>query len=449
MVISDDRRIRHPGRSVVACFGGLILIGAALLTLPVSHSEIGATVTWSDAFFTAASAVTVTGLVVVETGPIWSPFGELVILSLIQIGGLGIMTLAGFLGILFTRRIGIRGRVLAGVEIGLTELGTLRNLIRDLVVFVVISEFIVAVLLTIRFALEGGRGILQSTYLGVFHAVSAFNNAGFSTLDGGLERYRDDWYMSLVVAAAFIVGGIGFPVVFELRQAWRRPREWSLHTKVTLASTAVLLFGGTVMVAAVEWNNAGTIGGAPVADRILASFFQSATARTAGFNTVPIGELRTPTLVVFLLLMVIGASSASTGGGIKTSTFALVIRATVAELRGDAEATVFSRRTPKGLERRALSLVIAALGAIGTATFLLTWFEPDLGAIDLLFEVASAFGTVGVSTGLTADLSGPSRAVIVVLMFVGRVGPITFGTAVLLRPQQQRYGYASEGLIIG
>lgn len=449
MVLSDDRRIRHPGGLIVVGFGLLILLGAALLTLPVSHSEPGTTATWGDAFFTAASAVTVTGLAVVDSGPTWSPFGEMVILVLIQIGGLGIMTLAGFFGIVFTRRLGIRRRILVGTEIGLTELGTLRNLIRDLVIFVVISEVIIAFLLTVRFAFEGGRGISGSIYLGVFHSVSAFNNAGFSTLEGGLERYTGDWFMSVVVAGAFIVGGIGFPVVFELRRAWRRPHEWTLHTKVTLATTAFLLVGGTLMLAAVEWNNAGTIGGSPTGEKILASFFQSATSRTAGFNTVPIGELRTPSLMVFLLLMVIGASSASTGGGIKTTTFALAVRATIAELRGDPGATAFSRRIPKELERQALSLVIAALGAIGTATFLLTWFEPERPAVELLFEAASAFGTVGVSTGLTPDLSTPSRVVIMLLMFVGRVGPITFGTAVLLRPQQQRYGYATEGLIIG
>ncbi len=202
-----------------------------------------------------------------------------------------------------------------------------------------------------------------------------------------------DWYLNLVVVAAFIVGGIGFPVVFELRRAWRRPREWSLHTKVTLATTALLLFGGTLMVAAVEWNNAATIGGALVGDKVMTSFFPSATSRTAGFNTVPVGELRTPSLLIFLPLMVIGA--------------------------------------------------------VGTATFLLTWFDPNLPAVDLLFEAASAFGTVGMSTGLTPELSAPSRVLIIVLMFVGRVGPITFGTAVLLRPQQQRYGYASEGLTVG
>ncbi len=449
MVLSDDRRIRHPGGLVVAGFGALILLGSALLTLPVSHSQVGATATWGDAFFTAVSAVTVTGLAVVETGATWSPFGQLVILALIQIGGLGIMTLAGFLGIVFTRRLGIRGRMLAGTEIGLTELGTLRNLIRDLVAFMAVSEVTIAVLLTARFLREGGRGVLGSVYLGVFHSVSAFNNAGFSTFDGGLERYIGDWYMSVVVAGAFIVGGIGFPVVFELWRVWRRPREWSLHTKVTLVTTAALLAGGTAMLAAAEWNNAATIGDVSTGDKLLASFFQSATARTAGFNTVPIGELRAPSLLIFLLLMVIGASSASTGGGIKTSTFALVIRATMAELRGDPEATAFSRRIPSGLERQALSLVIAALGAIGTAAFLLTLFEPGQPPIELLFEAASAFGTVGVSTGLTADLSAPSRLVIMILMFVGRVGPITFGTAVLLRPEQKRFGFATEGLIVG
>jgi potassium uptake TrkH family protein len=434
---------------VVACFGGLILLGSLLLTLPVSRSGVGPAATIGDAFFTAASAVTVTGLAVVDTAPTWSPFGELVILFLIQIGGLGIMTLAGFLAIVFTRRLGVRGGMLVGAEIGLSDLGALRGLVRNLVVFVAGSELVITVLLTVRFALEGERSLLRSLYMGLFHAVSAFNNAGFSTIDGGLERYASDWFVSLVITAAFVIGGLGFPVVFELWQHWSHPRRWSLHTKVTLTMTVALLAVGTAAIAAVEWDNGATIGEEAPATKILASFFQSATTRTAGFNTVPVGELRFPTLLLFLLLMVVGASSASTGGGIKTSTLAVVIKATVAELRGDPEATMFARRIPESLERRALSLVIAALGAIGTATFLLTVFDPDLPAIDLLFEAASAFGTVGLSTGLTPDLSGASRVVIVVLMFLGRVGPITFGSAVLLRPQLKRYGFAEEGLIVG
>ncbi|MDH3293159.1 MAG: TrkH family potassium uptake protein [Acidimicrobiia bacterium] len=359
------------------------------------------------------------------------------------------MTLAGFLAIVFTRRLGVRGGLLAGTEIGLTDLGSLRGLIRNLVVFVAASESVVAMLLTVRFALEGERSFPRSLYLGVFHSISAFNNAGFSTLDGGLEHYTSDWFVGLVIAAAFVIGGIGFPVVFELARHWRRPPHWTLHTKVTLTMTAILLGVGTAAVAVVEWNNAATIGGHSFGTKLLASFFQSATVRTAGFNTVPIGELETPTLILFLLLMVIGASSASTGGGIKTSTFAVVIRATIAHLRGDPEATVFSRRIPDALERRSLSLVVAALGAVGTATFVLTVLEPDLPAIGLLFEAASAFGTVGVSTGVTPELGGLSRVVITILMFLGRVGPITFGSAVLLRPQVKRYGFAEEGLIVG
>lgn len=432
---------------VVAGFAAVILVGTELLSLPIAH-ENRQPVPWFDAFFTAVSAVTVTGLGVVDTAPTWSPFGEFVILVLIQIGGLGIMTLAGFLGIIFTRRLGVRTGMRAGAEIGFTDLGTIRNLLQRLVVFVAISEIVFAILLSAGFVLDG-EGLLHGVYLGVFHSISAFNNAGFSIIDGGLEGYADDWFVSLVVAFAFIVGGIGFPVVFELQERWRRPRRWSLHTKVTLAMTATLLAVGTAMLAVVEWSNNATLGSLSPTDKVLAAFFQSATARTAGFNTVPIGELRPASWLVFILLMVVGASSASTGGGIKTSTFAVVIRSTLAEFRGDRRATLFNRRIPRSVERQALSLVVAALGGVGTAAFVLAYLEPDLPALELLFETASAFGTVGVSTGLTAELGGPARLVLVGLMFLGRVGPITFGTAILLRAQPKRYEFAEEALIVG
>ncbi len=444
----SEQRIRHPGVLVVAGFAALILVGTELLSLSIAH-ENRQPVSWSDAFFTAVSAVTVTGLGVVDTAPTWSRFGEFVILVLIQIGGLGIMTLAGFLGIIFTRRLGLRTGMRVGAEIGFTDLGTVRNLLQKLVVFVALSEIVFAVLLSASFVLVEGEGLVHGTYLGVFHSISAFNNAGFSILDGGLERYADDWFISLVVAFAFIVGGIGFPVVFELYERWRSPQRWSLHTKVTLAMTFTLLTFGTAMLAVVEWSNDATLGSLSPPDKMLAAFFQSATARTAGFNTVPIGELRPASLLVFILLMVVGASSASTGGGIKTSTFAVVIRSTLAEFRGDRQATLFNRRVPRSVERQALSLVVAALGGVGTAAFTLAYLEPDLPALELLFETASAFGTVGVSTGLTTELGGPARLVIIGLMFLGRVGPITFGTAILLRAQPKRYGFAEEALIVG
>ncbi len=449
--VERDRRIDHPGLLVVGCFGALIALGTALLWLPASHTESaqGVDISVGDAFFTAASAVTVTGLVVVDTGTAWSSFGEMVLLGLIQIGGLGIMTMAGFVGIALNRRLGVRSGLLAGEELGVSDLGVLRHFIRNLVVFVVAAELVVAVLLTGRFLVDDDPGVWQAIHLGVFHAVSAFNNAGFSIFDGGLERYVGDWYVNVVIAGAFIVGGLGFPVVFELRRRWRQPSTWSLHTKVTLAVSALLLLGGAVLIAIVEWSNAETLGELSTGDSLVAAMFQSATARTAGFNTLPIGSMRTASWLVLVLLMVIGASSASTGGGIKTSTFAVVVKSTFAEFRRDSTPTMFEREISPEQQRRALALVVAALGTVGTATFLLTALQPDLPFGELLFEAASAFGTAGISTGVTTALDGLARVVIVVLMFLGRVGPLTFGTALLLRQEPKRYGFAQEQLIVG
>ncbi|MGH1504041.1 MAG: TrkH family potassium uptake protein [Acidimicrobiales bacterium] len=444
----DDKRITRPGALIVAYFGATIALGTVLLSLPVAHRAGAEGVGWSDAFFTAASAVTVTGLVVVDTGASWSPFGELVLLALIQIGGLGIMTMAGFVGLIVNRRLGVRSGLRAGAEIGLTHLGVLRTLIRDLVVFVVVAETVVAALLTVRFMIQG-ISPFRAFHLGVFHAVSAFNNAGFSIFRTGLEGYVGDWFVCLVIVAAFVLGGLGFPVVFELARSWRTPRRWSLHTKVTLAVTGLLLAVGTAAIAVIEWTNPATMGGLPADERVLSAFFQSATTRTAGFNTLDLGAMRPASWLVFVPLMVIGASSASTGGGIKTSTIAVAVRSTLAEVRGDRHTTLFERTIPIGLQRQALSLVMAALATVGAATFALAVLQPSVPLGELLFEAASAFGTVGVSTGVTTELSGLGRAVVIVLMFIGRVGPITFGTAVLLRPEPKRFSYPNEELLVG
>ncbi len=402
-----------------------------------------------DAFFTASSAVTVTGLVVADTGETWSRFGQVTILVMIQIGGLGIMTLAGVASVFLNRRLGLKQGRLVSAEIGLSGISELKPLFATLVRYTFGTELLVAVLLTFRFLAEGGHGLGGSVYLGVFHSVSAFNNAGFSVLAGGLEPYATDWFLSLVVAGAVIAGGLGFPVAMELWSRWRNPRTWSLHSKLTVSMSLGLLAIGTILLLVVEWTNPKTLGPLGAGNKLLVAFFQSATARTAGFSTVPIGSLRDASLLVLILLMVIGASSASTGGGIKTSTFMVVVRSAMAELRGDEEATLFGRRIAPRLQRKAFSLVVAALGTVGTATFLLSVLLPELSLNDLLFEAASAFGTVGMSTGVTAQLNTAAKFVIIVLMFVGRIGPITFGSAILLRSRRHQFRYPEEELLIG
>lgn len=442
------KRPTHPGALIVAGFLLTIGIGTALLALPISHRD-GVAVSFGDAAFTATSATTVTGLVVTDTRTVWSPFGESVLIVLIQLGGLGIMALAGLIALAVNRRLGLRAANVVASELGVSGRGAVRPLLGRIVRFVIVAETATAALLFVRFASDDTITITRALHLSVFHAVSAFNNAGFSIIDGGLERYVGDWWINLVIAGSFTLGGIGFPVVFELRERWRSPQKWSLHTKLTLSTSALLLFAGTVMLAVSEWTNPATIGSRSTADKILASGFQSATARTAGFNTVPISELRDASLMVLILLMVVGAGSASTGGGIKTSTLAVVIRSTLAEFRGDARPSIFHRSIGDATQRHALALVVAALSTVGTATFILAMFDPAIETVDLLFESASAFGTVGISTGVTDQLDTIGRLVIIALMFIGRVGPITFGTAIFTRSRQHLFDYPQEPVIVG
>lgn len=441
-------RQAHPGRLVVLGFIVVIAVGTLLLWLPAS-AEPGRRVGLVDALFTATSAVCVTGLSTLDTGSTFSLFGEVVILGLIQVGGLGLMTIASIITLALSRRMGIRRGLLAGAEIGSLEFGELRPIIRSIVAFTFATEAVVAAVLGLRFWAGGWDGP-ASAYLGVFHAVSAFNNAGFSNLQGNLERFVGDPAVNLVVPAAVILGGIGFPVVLELVREHRHPRRWSLHTKLTLTATGLLLVIGTLAVLAIEWTNPATLGPLDLPEKLLASFFQGTTPRTAGFNTVPMGELRGSTLLVMVLFMVIGGSSGSTAGGIKTSTFAVVVWTTIAELRGDPEVSAFERRIPVALQRQAVAIVIAATGVVGTATFLLSLAMPahtPLG--DLLFEAASAFGTVGLTTGITPVLSDGGKLLLSFLMLLGRVGPTTLGAALLFRRTRQRFRYPEERLMLG
>jgi trk system potassium uptake protein len=440
---------RHPGRLVVTAFVVVIALGTALLRLPVAW-EPGQQVSLVDALFTATSAVCVTGLVTLDTGTSWSLFGELVILFLIQLGGLGIMTIASIATLLVFRKLRISSGLLVGAETGVVDRGQLKPVLRAIVAFTFITEAVVAAILTVRFWAEGTWGFASAAYLGVFHAVSAFNNAGFSNLDGGLQRFVGDPFINLVVPLAFILGGIGFPVVAELRGNPRRPRRWSLHTKLTLSATGLLLAFGMAAILAMEWTNPTSLGGLGGPQKVLTAFFQSATPRTAGFDTVPMADLRLATLLLIVLFMVVGGSSGSTAGGIKTSTFAVLLWTSKAELRGDDEVTAFGRRIPAALQRQALAIVIVGVGVIGTALFTLALLMPDgTPLLDLLFETVSAFGTVGLSTGITPELTGPAKGLVCALMLFGRLGPITLGSALLFRRSRRRFGYPEERLMIG
>jgi potassium uptake TrkH family protein len=432
---------------VVGGFGLAVLVGTLLLMLPVAQTGID----WTDpvtALFTATSAVCVTGLVVVDTGTYWSTFGEVVILALIQVGGLGTMTLASLLGLAISRKLGLRARVTAATETKAVGLGDVRGVVLGVARTSLVVELAVAVVLALRFWAAYDVSPGRAAYLGVFHSVSAFNNAGFALWPDSLVRFATDPWICLPIAASVIVGGIGFPVILELRKRLRTPRAWSMHTKMTLWATAVLLVLGTLVITANEWRNPATLGQLDTPGRLLAGFFQAVMPRTAGFNSVDTGAMLEGSLLVTVVLMFIGGGSAGTAGGIKVTTFVLLLLVIWAEVRGERDVQAFDRRIGERVVRQALTIALLSVGLVTAATVVLVEIT-RMSTHLVLFEVVSAFGTVGLSTGITADVGTAGHLVLAVLMFVGRLGPITLVSALALRERQRLYHHPEGRPLIG
>ena len=437
----------HPARWVAAAFGVAITAGTVLLWLPAA-TESGQETSFSDALFTATSAVCVTGLVVVDTGSHWSTFGELVILGLIQIGGFGIMAVTSLLALAFSGRLGLRIRMRAGTEVGVLGLGDIRRVLRVIAGVTVVVEGVTAIVLAVSLWVAHGRGLGRAVYEGVFHAVSAFNNAGFSLYADSLVGFVGSPIFSAAIAVAVIIGGLGFPVLSDVRGRLRSPRRWGLHSKVIVSATIGLLVVGISVMTAFEWTNPDTLGPLAFGEKLVAGAMSGVMPRTAGFNAVDIGGMHPATLLVTNGLMFIGAGNASTGGGIKIATFAILGWAIWAELRGDPDVTLFHRRVDVSLIRHALAIALIGVAAVMVgAVAILGLSDAELGAA--LFESTSAFATVGLTTGLTPTLSEPARMVVIALMFIGRVGPATLGTALVLRSRRRRFRYPEEGLLVG
>jgi potassium uptake TrkH family protein len=432
---------------VVFGFGTAVLAGTLLLMLPVSRVGEGGAPPLV-ALFTSTSAVCVTGLVVVDTPSYWSGFGEAVILGLIQVGGFGIMTLASLLGLLVSRRMGLRTRLTAAAETKAIGLGDVRTVVAGVVKVSLLFEAVTALLLTGRFLTAYDEPPGRAVYLGVFHAVSAFNNAGFALWSDSLVRFAVDPWICLPIAVAVIFGGLGFPVLFELRRQLVSPRGWSLHTKLTLSVTGGLLVLGTVFVTATEWSNPATLGALDTPGRLLAGFFQAVMPRTAGFNSLDYGQMHEATLLGTSMLMFIGGGSAGTAGGIKVTTFILLFFVIYAEVRGDATVRAFDRRVDHRTQRQALTVALLSLGAVVAATLAMLAISRQ-PTDQVLFEVVSAFATVGLSTGITADLPAAGQLLLVALMFLGRLGPITLVSALALRERPQLYQLPEGRPIIG
>jgi len=440
-------RVIHPSRAVALLFLLLIAGGTLLLRLPVAHAQ-GEPTPWLTALFTAVSAVCVTGLAVVDTGTHWSFFGQVVVMLLIQLGGFGLMTAAALLGLMVNRSLRLRSRLLTQAETHAVALGDVGSIARVVMVVTLVCEAALTLLLAWRLHEAYGMAWPQATWFGLFHAVSAFNNAGFGLHADSLTRYAGDGLLLVPVMVGIIVGGIGFPVLQDLRARLRDPRHWSLHTKLTLAASLVLLVLGTVALLVFEWSNPGTLGPMSPSDKLLSAVFASVSARTAGFNTIDIGALGQESLALHYLLMFIGGGSAGTAGGVKVTTAAILLLLVWAEVRGRPDTEAFGRRVGGAAQRQAITVLVLGSVMVVAGTLVLLGVT-DLPTDRVIFEVISAFATVGLSTGITADLPPAGQLTLVVLMYVGRVGTITLATSLALGERRMAWRYPEEHPIVG
>lgn len=433
-------------RLIVLAFAVLIVAGTLLLKIPAANNGI----TWLDAFFESVSAVTVTGLQAVVPADDFTPLGQGILASLIQLGGLGIMTAATVGALLMGHRMGFRELLIVREELASPD--TPRNVARlvgQVALITVLVELVGVVVLTVRFALQGhGFGALG---LGLFHTIAAFCNAGFDIFEGGTAAYAGDPAVNLTLIYLVIAGGLGFPVLVNLYH-YRKIRRLTLQSKLVLITTAVLLVVGILSVALLEWTNPRTLGGEPFGTRVLMSLFQGVTPRTAGFATVTYSDMRDPTLAVQIALMFIGTAPVSTGGGIKVTTLALIFLIFISQIRGQDEVTAFERRIPRSLIAKSLTVLSLSVLLVSGASLALM-ISDEVPFLTALFEVTSAFGTVGLSLGpgygLATELSPFGKLLLAAVMFAGRVGPITVVVALAQRSKPRRYTFPEEEIAIG
>ncbi|PIE21335.1 MAG: ATPase [Arachnia propionica] len=422
-------------------------LGTLLLLLPIAKRGEGSA-SVLEAFFTATSAVCVTGLTIVDTQTYWSEFGLFVILVLIQIGGFGVMTLASVIGMAVLGNLPYRTKVTAAAEFKTEGYGRVRTITFSIIKITLLIEGIVAAILFLRFWLGGEHSFIDSIWYGVFHAVSAFNNAGFSLYSDSMIRYVTDPTVCIPIMVAIILGGLGFPVLMQLRHYFKDGLKWTMNTRIVLVMTVTLLVLSSLYVLALEWNNPLTLGELPWYDKLLPGIFQAVQTRTAGFNSIPVGGMHSATWLGLDFFMFVGGGPAGTAGGVKVTTIAVLVFIVWTEVRGEAAVNIMGKRLARSVHRQAIAVVGLAMALVFGATLAITLFSP-YNLDKVLFEVMSAFGTVGLSTGITAQLDPASLLVLCGLMYVGRLGPITFASSLALRERKRLYELPKERPIIG
>ncbi|MYL64286.1 Ktr system potassium transporter B [Bacillus hwajinpoensis] len=430
-----------PPQVLIFVFLILIILGTSLLKLPFATTG---GITWVDALFTATSAMTVTGLVVIDTGEAFTLFGEIVIVSLIQLGGLGIMTFAVLIFMVLGRKIGMKHRLLVQQATNQTSIGGVVKLVKNILIFSLAVETVGFVILAARWVPE--MGWQAGAYASFFHSISAFNNAGFSIWSNSLMNYVGDPIVNIVISFLFIVGGIGFTVLNDLIRS-KTFREMALHSKVMLTGTVVINLIAMFAFFILEYHNPQTLANLSLGDKLWGSYFQAVTTRTAGFNSVDISGIGIDTAFFMFVLMFIGAGSTSTGGGIKLTTAFVIIMAVITFLRGKSDPVIYGRTIRKHIVLKALAITIISIMIVYTTIFILVLTE-DHTFIEIAFEVISAFGTVGLSMGITGDLSTIGRIAIIFIMFLGKLGPLTLAFS-LAQPDRTNIRYPDEDLFTG
>ena len=442
-----DRSARQsPARLALGVFALVIALMTALLSMPWA-TRSGERAPFVDALFTATSATTVTGLVVVPTGEYWSGWGLLVIIVAVKIGGLGVMTLASLLGMAVSRRIGLTQRLLVSSETKVNRLGEVGSLVRTVIITSTVLEIAIALVLFPRLLMHGEPVGTAAWHAG-FYAVSAFNNGGFVPTPEGLDPFVSDWWMLLPIIVGVFIGSLGFPVILNVVHHLREPRRWSLHSKLTITTSLALVAFGAVVVAAFEWTNPGTFRPLDGGGTLLASLFFGVMPRSGGFSTVDVGQMHEGTWLMLDALMFVGGGSASTAGGIKVTTLAVMLLAIVAEGRGDRDVEAYGRRISRDTLQVAIAVSFVSASIVLVASLLLLAIT-GLTLDRVLFEVISAFATCGLTTGITPDLPTPAKYVLVVLMFIGRTGTMTLAAALALRNRRRVIRFPEERPIIG
>lgn len=436
----------NPAQTLSIGFLCLIGIGTLLLMLPFATKDRHH-LSLIDALFEATTAVCVTGLVVVDTETTFTLFGQIVMLVLIQVGGLGFMTFGVLIALFLGKNIGLSSRLMIQESLNQLSLGGMVKLVKFVVGFTLLVEGAGAVILAIRWAND--FGFPKSIYYGVFHSISAFNNAGIDIMGDfrSMTEYVGDGTIIMTLSSLLIIGGIGYTVVLDILKK-RSIKKLSLHSKLVLIMTIVLNILGTILIFALEYNNPGTLGGLSFQDKILSAYFHGVVPRTAGFNSLNMGDLTLSTQFVTMLLMFIGGGSGGTAGGIKVTTFLIIILAVWSLIRGREDVNVMERRIPKEIVFRAFSITLYSASLVFLILFILTITETAPLNV-LMFEVISAFGTVGMSMGLTPELSSVGKIVISILMFMGRVGPLTIAFALAKVNKKPPYKHVEEKIIIG